>query len=518
VKLPRPHLRWPLRRRPEEAAPAEVAATEVTGADQAADLTDRTAQPAAMAPAKPMPNEDARLLRRTRLRLMAVSALVTLVILVVLEGTVYVAADRLFTNDSVGRLQSYAGVLEPILSGEPPQASPHELDLEYGTRYAGLLAFGYDADGARFLRTRNLPPRVLPVQAGFDAVAKGGSDLREVTVANVPLRVYTVAYTGASGDTYYIQTAVDRTDEVNLLGMLRLLLVGGSLLALLAALVAGYLYAGRALVPIRDSITRRQAALQRQREFTANASHELRAPLTVIRASVEDLRRNRRKPVAEVGAALDDIDVEAGSLTALVEDMLFLARTDSGVVQLDRVPFDLADEAAEAASRLSALGTERHVAVTLDLQPAQVVGDPVRIRQLVTILVDNAVRHSPAGRGVEVRVMPDGGGALLQVVDNGPGVKPEDLPCLWERFWRADDAPAGGTGLGLAIAKWIVEEHGGTIGAENRPEGGASFWARLPDVRTGEKATEAETASPKEARGTAEARASASEQPSAPAS
>ena len=120
----------------------------------------------------------------------------------------------------------------------------------------------------------------------------------------------------------------------------------------------------------------------------------------------------------------------------------------------------------------------------LDPLPAPVTGDPLRLRQLVTILVDNAIRHSPAGSTVAVWVRPETGGALLQVDDHGPGVKPEDLPRLFERFWRADNAPAGGTGLGLAIAKWIVEQHGGTIGAFNRPEGGASFWARLPNVPT----------------------------------
>jgi signal transduction histidine kinase len=100
----------------------------------------------------------------------------------------------------------------------------------------------------------------------------------------------------------------------------------------------------------------------------------------------------------------------------------------------------------------------------------------------VTILVDNAIRHSPAGATVEARVRPAIGAALLQVDDHGHGIRPEDLPRLFERFWRADDAPPGGTGLGLAIAKWIVEQHGGTIGAVNRPDGGASFTVWLPNL------------------------------------
>jgi signal transduction histidine kinase len=167
-------------------------------------------------------------------------------------------------------------------------------------------------------------------------------------------------------------------------------------------------------------------------------------------------------------------------MTALVEDMLLLARTDSGVVEIDCVPVDLGDIAADATSMLTTLGQERNVNVILNPLPAPLRGDPLRLRQLVTILVDNAIRHSPAGATVEVLVGTEPGGAVLQVDDHGSGIKPEDLPRLFDRFWRADNAPAGGTGLGLAIARWIAEQHGGTIGAANGPEGGASFWVRLP--------------------------------------
>ena len=115
------------------------------------------------------------------------------------------------------------------------------------------------------------------------------------------------------------------------------------LVAILAALIAGALIARRALVPIRD-------ALRRQREFAADASHELRTPLAVVRASAEHLRRNQDKPVGEVGTAVDDITAEVDHLTALVEDLLLLARSDSGAVELTREPLDLADVAADATA------------------------------------------------------------------------------------------------------------------------------------------------------------------------
>jgi two-component system sensor histidine kinase BaeS len=184
--------------------------------------------------------------------------------------------------------------------------------------------------------------------------------------------------------------------------------------------------------------------------------------------------------VAEVGTALDDIDAEASHLAALVDDLLLLARTDSGAVELERVPLDLADVAAAAAGGLSTVASGRGVELLVDPLPTPVVGDPVRLRQVVTILVDNALAHGPRGTTVLVRIRPDTGGGLLQVYDQGPGIRPDDLPRVFDRFWRAPDAPPGGTGLGLAIAAWVVERHGGTITAANRPDGGSRFEVRLP--------------------------------------
>ena len=421
--------------------------------------------------------EDLRLIRRTRLRLMGVSGVVTLLILIVLEAAVYALVSAAVESGGQGQLKAVAGIVDT--GGDDP----------YGFTVvgptAGLIPIPVDPQG-HVVQAKNLPlvPPGLPDVASLAAVTQPGQvDIRDYTTPDgTPYRVVSFISPSSRYADFKVQWAQNRTGEVNLLNDLGVVLLGGGLVALLAALLAGYLYAGRALVPIRASIDRRQDALLRQREFAANASHELRTPITVIAASVEDLKRNRRSKVEDVGEALGDIEAEVRHMTALVEDMLLLARTDLGVVQIERVPLDLGDVAADAASMLTTLGQERAVNVVLDPLPAPVTGDPLRLRQLVTILVDNAIRHSPAGSTVAVWVRPEAGGALLQVDDQGTGIRPEDLPRLFERFWRADNAPAGGTGLGLAIAKWIVEQHSGTIGAVNRPGGGASFWARLPNI------------------------------------
>ena len=434
-------------------------------------------------------DDDARILRRTRLRLMGVSGLVTLFILVVVGVATYgVVAYALDDSDK----KAFTAYTSRHLINRPSTSGPETSEL--GGEGANLFEIDVWPTGAVHPPRFQSIPVGLPDLASLKAAAasSGGTDERSITVADgTPYHIMSVVAVYPGGQVGLIQFVQNRTAETRLLVTLSWTLLGGGALALLAALIAGYLYAGRALVPIRGSIARRHEALQRQREFAANASHELRTPLTVIGTSVEDLRRNRQRKVGDVGEALTDIEAEVRHMTALVEDMLLLARTDSGVVQIERVPLDLGDVATDAASMLTTLGQERGVKVVLDPRPAPLIGDPLRLRQLVTILVDNAVRHSRAGSTVEARVRPAVGAALLQVDDQGPGIKPEDLPRLFERFWRADDAPAGGTGLGLAIAKWIVEQHGGRISAENRPEGGASFRVWLPNRPGRDTAAEA---------------------------
>ena len=406
----------------------------------------------------------------------------TLLILVALGIALYGAVDGNLNSSAVAQLQRRAQTLSRFITNSGFPQRP-QVGLAFGGDAGGTIAFVIGPGGSVQGASDPELPSGLPDAQGVAASQQSGTDVRNDTISGIPVRVYSVAVQGPGG-TYVVQVVGDRTSEERLLGVLVFVLILGGLGAVLLAVAAGYVYAGRALVPIRVSIERRQEALRRQREFTANASHELRTPLTVIRASAADLRRNRSQRVSEVGNALDDIESEVSHLAALVDDLLLLARTDSGVVDVAREPVDLADVAAEAAGALSPVAEQGGVSVVVDPRPAETVGDPLRLRQLVTILVDNAIRHTPAGGTVLVRVRREDQTVALDVLDDGPGIRETDLDRVFERFWRADDAPSGGTGLGLSIARWIVERHGGTILAANRPEGGARFEARLP-VLTG---------------------------------
>jgi signal transduction histidine kinase len=319
--------------------------------------------------------------------------------------------------------------------------------------------------------------------------AEDGVDVRTSTLeielpdhsSFVPIRVMTRKITAqADGNDYFAQALVDRTTEVETLNALLTVLAVGGVLVVLVAFGFGALYARRALVPIRQSLETQRGALRRQREFAADASHELRTPLTVIRSSVEHLDRHRDEPLSASADALDDIQAEVDHLSLMVDDLLLLARTDSGAVALERLPVDLGDIASDAASVLARTAEGRGVRIRVDPEPAMLDGDPARLRQLVTILVDNAIRHGRAEGGhVTVRVR-GGTQATLVVEDDGPGLAPEDGERVFERFWRSPGAPDGGTGLGLSIARWIAERHGGTITAAARAPDGAAFTVELP--------------------------------------
>lgn len=421
---------------------------------------------------------DARVIRHVRWRLVAWSGGATLVVLAALGIAIYAAVAGSLAADGRQQLQDRAVPLARAIAdarfriGE--RGGPG-FGFAIGGPGSGTIAFVVTPANL-VVGSQDFTTGSLPDPGGVAAARSGQTDVREATVEGVPLRLLSMPVV-RDGDVYVLQIAQETTAEHRTLGTLLTVLVLGGLLGVLVATAVGALYAQRALVPIRDS-------LRRQREFAADASHELRTPLAVIRSAVEYIQRHPDRPVAEVDDALGDVADEVEHLTALVGDLLLLARTDSGTIDVERLPLDLADIAADALSLVSPLASSHGVRLTLDPEPAPVIGDPTRLRQLVTILADNAIAHSPANGTVAVSVRSAGRTGTLIVEDEGPGIREEDLPRVFDRFWRAADSPSGGTGLGLAIAAWIVERHGGSIQATNRESGGAAFAVRLPLERS----------------------------------
>lgn len=424
---------------------------------------------------------DERLVAGVGRRLVLWAAGTTLLVLVGLGIALYLAVGQSLTSTGISQLDERAAALRHIIEGPGgrPDGDDVQTGLIFGGGTSGTFALVLGADG-KLILPRNLPPPLTgPDQGSLTAAQSSGRDVRTGAIAGTPVRILTTSLKSQVG-TVYVQIFQDRTAEERTLGvLLAVLLVGGVVVVLVAAGV-GTVYSRRALVPIRASLASQRTALRRQREFAADASHELRTPLTVVRTSLDLLRRHPDAPVRQVGDALDDIGAEVDNLTRLVEDLLLLARTDSGAIALEMLPVDLGDVAADAASSLIAAAAEHGVRIAIDPEPAMIAGDAARLRQLVVILVDNAVRHSPVDSEVGITVRPVADGAELSVDDHGPGIPEADIPHVFERFWRGAGAPDGGSGLGLAIAAWIVQGHGGTVTVANRPEGGARFVVRLP--------------------------------------
>ncbi|RKE20389.1 cell wall metabolism sensor histidine kinase WalK [Streptomyces sp. TLI_171] len=244
------------------------------------------------------------------------------------------------------------------------------------------------------------------------------------------------------------------------------------------------------LAHIEKAFADRAASEQRMRRFVADASHELRTPLAGIRGFAE---LHRMGALQDVDRAMDRIESEAVRMGGLVEDLLTLARLDEER-PLNLAPMDLRTLAADALHDLTALDPGRPVALTGPNgegapQPAPVLGDEARLRQVVTNLVGNAVKHTPPGTAVRIGVGRADGGCLLEVADHGPGLTEDQAALVFERFYRADASRSrragggGGAGLGLAIATALVSAHGGELTLHTAPGEGAAFRMSLPRQR-----------------------------------
>ena len=269
------------------------------------------------------------------------------------------------------------------------------------------------------------------------------------------------------------QARISEQQYLDSLRTLLIILLAVSGAGLIASAVISVVLAGRALQPIR-------AALRRQRDFVADAAHELRTPLAIIRGASELGLAAGIGPDQE--ASLEQTLAQNAHLTRLVEDLSTLARADSGAVDLARAPVDLSRLVTETVAGVSVLAEERGVRLTVEAAGVTpVVGDALRLRQALLILLDNALKYTPDGGAITVSVTRQGGQVRLRVQDSGPGLAPEDLPHLFERFYRADKARgSAGSGLGLSIGRWIAEAHGGRITAANAPERGALFTITVP--------------------------------------
>jgi len=249
----------------------------------------------------------------------------------------------------------------------------------------------------------------------------------------------------------------------------------------------------RLVLTLNGMLARLERSFASLHRFTADASHELKTPLMVLRAGVERALVHPAVP-GEILQSLDETLAQINEMTELVESLLTLARADEGRAPLAVEESDLRELVGDAVETAGMLGEDSGVTVTstMPAHPVKLAVDRHRIRELLLNLVTNAIKYTPQGGSIDLALAEQDDAVTLTVRDTGIGIAPGDLPHIFERFWRADPARSRtgerpGVGLGLAITKWIAEAHGGSITVQSRPGLGTTFVVRLPRSRPADK-------------------------------
>jgi heavy metal sensor kinase len=393
-----------------------------------------------------------------------------------------------------------------------------EINEAYGIEHSGDYLVVYVESGeliyrSTFLdahRSDLLPPHKIKQQM-----------MKNRTIDGKAFRFIFTNLTQINGHAYTVEMGVPTDDVVATLSQFRSYLLMFAPLLLLAAAAGGYWLSRRALSPVdalvqtartvsgtnlnsrlqkletgdelqrlsdtlNEMLDRIESAFLRITQFTADASHELRTPISLIRTEAElALRRSRGE--AEYKESLRHILLEAERTTALIEQLLAMARADSGRETLHLEPVDLRQTLRSVVAGWQQVATIRNLqfSARLDGPEVFVTGDETLLRRLLDILLDNALKYTSQPGSVQLRLEAHGDSALISVQDSGVGIAEKDQSKIFERFYRVDQArnrAQGGAGLGLAIAQWIVMQHRGSIEVESRPGQGSTFRVELPMI------------------------------------
>lgn len=461
-------------------------------------------------------------MRSLRLSLAVRAALAMTLALVVMSAAVVFSMREFLDQELNANLLNVASIQAAALTDDPSgvmQFHEWELTPEEATQIRELNRFAqvWNADGESLLRSQFVTEDLPLDTAALQRASAGNLVIEEQEYLDLPIRslYYPLERLGPLHARHVLQIAAPLQGRNQILARLGRILAAVTVLLGLATFGGGWWLARRMVKPVSEIIDQAESveaqtldrridahadileyarlvgvlntmlgrlnrAFEAQRRFTADASHELRGPLTALRGEVEvALRRDR--DAAEYRRVLASALQEVERLSQLAEDLLTLARSDAGVMEPRVQRTDVEERAEQVFRHLQRQAAAKDVALELQVDgETEAVLDPGLLDQLLWNLVDNAVKFSHSGGRVEVKLKGDADGLEIRVADTGPGLPPDDLDRIFERFYRADesrtyDRETGGTGLGLAIVRAIAEVHGGRVEARNRPEGGAEF-------------------------------------------
>lgn len=446
------------------------------------------------------------------------------VILVLFSAFLYVSLrNQLYKEVDRGLLSIAEAMANPVF--EPFLQSPSSsidqvLEDFIGSRMGGKYVQLVDGDGKPLAATRNLLDRSLPVSREALVNARNGRPTFEtyaearpypIRVLSYPLfvrhRLHIIAQVGTS--------LVGTSDILYKIELLFLISIPASLLVLS---YGGWFLAGRALKPVdlitksarkisaenlshrlevvnpndeigrlaetfNDTLARLENSFARTRRFSADVSHELRTPLTILRGEIEVGLRWMKEP-DEFRELLQSNFEEVNRMSRIIESLLELSRAEEEPLGPDCPEVDLTELLAGLTKQATGLAAEKGLSITFEGEsPAVVRGDLLRLRQLFLNLLDNALKYTPGGGEIKVSIGSKEGFARVLVADSGQGIPAEDVPYIFDRFYRVDKArnrADGGSGLGLALVKSFVESHGGTVEVESEAGKGSVFCVCLP--------------------------------------
>jgi signal transduction histidine kinase len=395
--------------------------------------------------------------------------------------------DQLVVADTTGQILALSDAARELRADDLQQLTVM-LDSLRLPKEAGNVDLGPPLGTYRYLavRVEGAGPEVggLLVATSLSQVAFGPADLLRSMLLIAPIVLLGAALVGywlAGTSLRPVEGIMDEVEAIS---------DGTSLHRRVAVPVSGDEMARLALT-VNGMLARLEQSFASLHRFTADASHELKTPLMVLRAGVERALIHPGVP-AEILQSLDETLAQINQMSEMVENLLTLARADEGRAPLALEQADLRDMLGDVAETAGMLGESAGISVTTEMPPVPVrlPVDRHRVREMLLNLVTNAIKYTPHGGTVALSLAEETDSIVFTVRDSGIGIAPGDLPHIFERFWRADPARSRtgerpGTGLGLAITKWIAEAHGGSITVQSRPGRGTIFVVRLPKGELG---------------------------------
>ncbi|MGE7634623.1 sensor histidine kinase [Bacillus paramycoides] len=411
--------------------------------------------------------------QKTRIRLTILNSLVFIILIGILGSLVYsYTYDQIYKGVD-GSIREFIMKITREKRQGPAQFELNK-DLRIGDSRVSLLVWNENnqlQDIDKKSRDRSFfeenQTSLFPKKVG---------DFYDIEIKGRSYRTGAVHVTTRFGENFTLQILRETTTEKEVLRTLLLILIIGCGIGSLCAIGIGFFLAGRALIPIQNS-------WEKQQQFVSDASHELRTPLAVIQSKTDVLFQSPSATIEEKAMDISTISKECRRLSKLVSNLLLLARSDSNQIEMDKKTFELDKLLEEIVDPYKEIASYQEKEMILKVERnISFIGDRERIHQMMVILLDNAMKYTNEGGHIQINGTQTSSSIRIQVKDNGIGVKEDDIPKLFDRFYQGDKARSAseGAGLGLSIANWIVEKHYGKISVGSKWGEGTCFEVIFP--------------------------------------